>query len=167
MLLRSCFSLTLDIVWVLEVEVFATLSVIPSSAVSPGKLSAANTCSCWTPLPCFRSVFGTLAWIWQKWMQLPWSHVLLHFVLPKEKWINKNRNMKKMHYVQSKLLVKCICIYQSMTITRVWKATRSLLYYEYCLYYYNETATVQFITVEIQPNYKKVATLCDKLLSTH
>lgn len=44
--LCSCFSLMLAIVWVLEVEVSAISSVIPSLALSPGKLWAASRSSC-------------------------------------------------------------------------------------------------------------------------
>lgn len=44
-LLCSCFSLTPDIAWVQEAEVCVISSVIPSSAASPGKLSAVNRCS--------------------------------------------------------------------------------------------------------------------------
>lgn len=65
-LLHSCFSLMLAIVWALEVEVWVTSNVILSSAVFPGKRWAVSRCSCYTFDPIM------LHWNWRcaiSWIQ--------------------------------------------------------------------------------------------------
>lgn len=85
MLLHSCFSLTLAIAWVLEVEVWVTSSAIPSSAASPGKLWAASRWSCCTSDPSCPTLelklntrLNPSILVWPKWMQ---NQILVSFAL--------------------------------------------------------------------------------------